>query len=469
MRKLVVLVLLLLTLVTSSPLHLRSLAQDGDTCPEFVASVFTDLEAVCVGLGRDRICYGHHLLTAEPHPDAESFVFESEGDLENVGAIQSLQLSAYDGTEETWGIAVMQLQATLLNSQPDNVTLLLFGNVEIENAGVSVPRSDVTITASNGLRVRSAPDSSANNVLTSLPAETVVTGIGRLADNSWLQVALPDGTTGWVSGEFVTVEGDLETLQVVEAAEAIPYHAPMQAFYLQTGADDRPCGEAPDSGLLIQTPDGAGEITFLINEVTIDLGSTAYLQINAQNEMVASVIEGRATVTVDATTVIVPAGSRVRIPLQNSVPTGDVFGPEPYDQDELSALPVVALPEEVEVATPLTEEEIAAASVPPSSGTTPGGTSPSGSFFPVAGIYNLVWSAGVSNQGQFTVIEPGVSFTMLILGGNPSPIPFTLVGGSTYASPVSPNSGLHYVFTFTSSTTFTGQIGDTTVTGVFAG
>ena len=53
---------------------------------------------------------------------------------------------------------------------------------------------------------------------------------------------------------------------------------PMQAFYLRTGIGDVACEEAPESGLLIQTPDGIDEVTFNVNGVDVQVGSTVLFQ-----------------------------------------------------------------------------------------------------------------------------------------------------------------------------------------------
>lgn len=151
----------------------------------------------------------------------------------------------------------------------------------------------------------------------------------------------------------------------VEIGQANPTDSsqfePMQAFYFTSGVDDSPCEEAPDSGILIQTPEGAGEITLLVNEVNIDLGSTAYLQAQPGAEMVVNTIEGQATITSAGTTVTSPAGTRVRIPLDTTgLASGAPGNPEPYVNANLQSLPVVLLSEQVAVAPALTQEEITA-------------------------------------------------------------------------------------------------------------
>jgi hypothetical protein len=127
--------------------------------------------------------------------------------------------------------------------------------------------------------------------------------------------------------------------------------APMQAFTFESAVADRSCQNAPDSGILVQTPEGAGEITLFVNEVIIDLGSTVYLQAEPANEMTVSVIDGQADVTAFGTTITAPAGSRTSIPLDaDGVAASAPVGPVPYTDAELQPLPVVLLSEPVAIA-----------------------------------------------------------------------------------------------------------------------
>jgi hypothetical protein len=144
----------------------------------------------------------------------------------------------------------------------------------------------------------------------------------------------------------------------------------MQAFYFQSGVGDAPCAEAPDSGILIQTPEGDAEISLTVNEVNIQLGSTIYMQAQPNDDMLVYVVEGRIEVEAQGTTVTAPAGTLVRIPMDsNLAPTGVPVGPEPYDSAAVANLPISLLPTTITIAEPLTEEEISAASGLPQSGT----------------------------------------------------------------------------------------------------
>jgi hypothetical protein len=136
----------------------------------------------------------------------------------------------------------------------------------------------------------------------------------------------------------------------------------MQAFYFKTGLSDAPCSAAPDSGILIQTPQGAGKINLTANDVEISLGSTAYVQAQASGFMTVSVVEGQGTVTAAGTTVSVPAGTRARVPLDNALQAnGAPIGPEPYDDARLAVLPIGLLTDAITITPALTVDALTTA------------------------------------------------------------------------------------------------------------
>ncbi|MBL8120180.1 MAG: hypothetical protein JNJ78_21790 [Anaerolineae bacterium] len=263
-------------------------AQDN-TCPEIVREALAATDSACSGTGRNQACYGNISLSAEPQDAAQSFNFSQPGDLVNIADVQRLILSPLDQVEAVWGVALMRVQANLPDTLPgQNVTFILFGDVEIENAV-----TDSTATQDTA----------------------------------------------------------------------------MQAFYFKTGLNDAPCEQAPDSGILIQTPEGAGRINLTINNANIELGSTAYLQAQPGGDMTISLVEGEAEVESNGVAVIVPAGTYTTIPLDDDLnAAGEPAPAEPYDADSLAALPLALMPQQIEIAPPL--EVIAEATAPVGAGFT---------------------------------------------------------------------------------------------------
>lgn len=241
-------------------------AQDA-ACPIFVREALDLVDQRCDGTDRNQACYGYANIEAEPQDSVTILQFESPGDIEDLALIKALQTSALAVPDE-WGVALLRVQANLPDSLPgQNVTILLFGNVRVEDAR----------------------------------------------------------------------DTDDETTR------------PMQAFYFQSGVGESPCLEAPQDGILVQTPEGAGRIELSVNNAVIDLGSSAFLQADPGAQMRVAVLEGDGVITTAESTVAVPAGQQALLDLDED---GLALGPiavEPYDPEEFKALPINILPREIEV------------------------------------------------------------------------------------------------------------------------
>lgn len=167
-----------------------------------------------------------------------------------------------------------------------------------------------------------------------------------------LQASLPDT----LPGQNVTfiLFGDT----VIENA-ATDQQNPMQAFYLKSGIGDSTCASAPESGLLVQTPAGVGEVRFNINGIDVAVGSTVMFQATPSDRMIVRTIEGAATLTIDGFLYPVIAGTQLQIPID------DDFSPDmaqislmPYDLEQVESLPITLLERSIEIADPLTEAQV---------------------------------------------------------------------------------------------------------------
>lgn len=340
---------------------LAAYAQES-LCPSIVETALSATSGACEGTGRNQTCYGNIMLEVEPQAGVE-IAFSRQGDIVDVAAIRMLTLSSMDTDSGEWGVALMRVQANLPNTLPgQNVTLLLFGDVEIDNA--VAPAAELVqfnVTASGNINIRSGPSTSAG-ILGGLAAGESVTANGRLEDGSWLRIERSDGSVGWVFAELVTSEEDVNTLAIVTPTDELAgeaQYAPMQAFYFRSGVGDAPCQEAPNSGILIQTPQGAGEINLVVNEVNITLGSTVFLQAQAPGEMTVNGIEDKARVEAFDMDQTVVAGTRVRVPLDEDRAASGPPGPlEPLDLQSVQSLPLQLLERPVSLPVPLTQAEI---------------------------------------------------------------------------------------------------------------
>jgi hypothetical protein len=346
---------------------LAVLAQES--CPTIVQSALKAVDQACLATGRNQACYGNIQLIAESQTGVSDLAFKQRGDIADVAKIKTITLSALNAQTDEWGVALMKLQANLSDTLPgQNVTLLLFGDVEITDARASEPPPVLLdVTAASNANMRGGPSTSAT-VVGALKKGQALKADGRNEAADWLRIQLEGGKVGWVATRLVTVSGDVNTLPVTEASDmqavaAASHFGPMQSFYFKSGVGDAPCAEAPDSGILIQTPEGAGEIKLSVNGVDVALASTGYFQAQPAGEMTISLIEGQGRITSQNVTRTVPAGSRVRVPLDaNLTASGPPSEPEPYNNADLAALPVSHMPRAVEVAAALTQAELDALS-----------------------------------------------------------------------------------------------------------
>ncbi|MCB9457611.1 MAG: hypothetical protein H6671_16620 [Anaerolineaceae bacterium] len=144
-----------------------------------------------------------------------------------------------------------------------------------------------------------------------------------------LQANLPDTLPG--QNVTMLLIGDID----LRNATAEGY-SPLQAFYFSSGMGDSQCAEAPESGILIQTPKGQGQIAFRVNNVDIALGSTAFLQAAAGDALYVNLLEGQATVTAFDEAQTVLAGEMLSVPLDaNLDASGPPTAPSPYAEENI--------------------------------------------------------------------------------------------------------------------------------------
>ncbi len=248
----------------------RALAQSD--CPVLVQDALDSVLTSCNGVGRNQVCYGNLSLHATQQPDAPTFKFDAVGDIVDVTHLQTLKLDALDETRGVWGLAMMQLQANIPDTLPgQNVTFLMFGDVEIENTAA--------------------------------------------ADQN-----------------------------------------PMQAFYLRSGVGDADCQQAPESGVLIQTPHGVKSVSFNINGVDIEVGSTIMLQAQPAGDFTIRTLEGAAVVTMNGRAYPVIAGTEMSLPLDDQLhASGLPSMPVPLSETVIESLPLAPLPRAIPPAAPLSD------------------------------------------------------------------------------------------------------------------
>ncbi len=327
-------------------------------CPTLVQQALAATEDMCQTTGQNQACYGNVRLQAKPNPRVTDFIFDRPGDRVELRDIKSLQLSPMTPDTGEWGVALMHIQANLPATHDKNVMLLAFGDVAIENTAPLPTEADVQVITDVAVNVRWLPNVNAGAVAVLQPGQKV-SAVERLLDSSWLRINLPDsGETGWVKGDLVESMVDLSTLNV--AAGNQPNYRPMQAFTFSSGTNDEKCAEIPKDGLIIQTPEGAGEIRLWINQVMVKMGSTVYFQAEPGEAMIVTTLEGHATVQALGVTYTAVAGTSVRIPMDEALkPSAPPTLPESYQLDDLQSLPIASLERDIVIHEPLTEEAVA--------------------------------------------------------------------------------------------------------------
>jgi hypothetical protein len=333
-------------------------ATQAEVCTQVVKEALEATNKVCDAATRNQACYGHLSLEAQPQDTAKPFKFDSVGDRVDVSQLKSLRLSPMDLDKGNWGVALMRLKANIPNSQPNaNVSLLLFGDVEIENAIETPVLMEAGSTSPSNLNVRRRPLEDAFVIGTIKPGETVVVR-GISEDRLWYYIDMPDKSArGWVNRNLMNLHGDENLLKTVKPG--LTQYGPMQAFYLRTGKDVSSCDKAPNDGILVQTPEGVAEVRLWINEVKIRLGSTAYIQAEPGKQMKVSTVEGKAKVEALGIEYTAPAGTSVTIPMKQDLqPAAPPSPPVPYKTTEVQNLPVKNLSRPIEVAAPKPTDEI---------------------------------------------------------------------------------------------------------------
>ena len=111
-------------------------AQDN-TCPAIVQHALSATDNACANTGRNEACYGNFQI--DPTLADNTLIFQQAGDRVDLTAIEALRLSPLDTANNIWGVALMSVQADIPDTVPgQNVSFLLFGDVEIQNAGTAM-------------------------------------------------------------------------------------------------------------------------------------------------------------------------------------------------------------------------------------------------------------------------------------------------------------------------------------------
>jgi len=232
----------------------------GASCEVYMSAVVAEVDRQCQNTARNELCYGSRDIQAQ-YANAGAAPFNQPGDIIPVTDLQSLQLSQLNEATNTWGVALMQLQANLPNTLPgQNVTVLLFGDVTItpdQQVAAGAPLQAFYFTTGIG-------DSACEDVPDDGIAIRTPSGAGAIqltVNGVELQIASTVYITQSADQtlDFTTVEG----VVVVEALGGVQVATENRRVRVPINADLRPSGEpqAPEEIDPAQLPIPVREVT----------------------------------------------------------------------------------------------------------------------------------------------------------------------------------------------------------------
>lgn len=354
-------------------------------CPNQVQGAFNATKLICEGLQDGEACLGNGIVEASPREGVSDFAFGQPADKTALVNVQSLKLRTLDTENALWAVTSAKNLLSTTNDQSVAVTMIAFGDVTItDDSDIQQPVSgnvrNGTVIADFGLIIRRAPDAT-GAAIWQLRSGEVVQVTGQLGDKTWYRVVVPNGfgTSGWVYAPYLDVSGDLTTLQFVDVNSVVPTAIPqatiefrtMQAFTLSSAVTDVSCVDTPNSGVLLQSPDGvSSSVRTRVNGAEIDFNGTIYLQAQANAVLSVIVLEGEAAFNVDGNRSEVVSGQVVNIGVDANLSANSAPIPDLADTSRLSSLPFALLPRPIALAGDIaqalpTEAPIEAATTAP--------------------------------------------------------------------------------------------------------
>jgi hypothetical protein len=289
-------------------------------CPDLLETALQSVEDNCAGLGRNEVCYGYNNVQASFISEVAEDFFSQVSDKSPVAELASVQTLPMNTETGQWGVAVMNLQANVPNTLPGtNVTFVLLGDVEVENAvapeDAFVPSDGIGVSlAVESANLRSGAGLTFNVVGGVLQDETLIAD-GVSEDGEWLRV-VKNGRPAWLHRSLVVENAEIETLPVLTDELRMP----MQAFYLRTGLSRTECVEVPDNLLVVQGPENL-RVQLSINGANVSLGSTgAFSTIEVDGQLFLELVVFDGSFEIDGT--LVRAGQRTVMCLDNESSRG---------------------------------------------------------------------------------------------------------------------------------------------------
>jgi uncharacterized protein YraI len=319
-------------------------------CPAAVQQAIESATTACSALTRNTACYGNNRVIATDFEGESINDFDLPGSIIDLFNLGGLATFPFDAEANTWGVALLAIQADLPDTLPgQNVTLVVFGDVSLENEvtpGQIVTPQSITGTSTSNPNLRLGPGTNFA-IVGSLSAGDKVNIIGRSEANDWLQLLI-DNEVRWVAERFITITEDLLTLPVADtSANPQLYSQPLQAFRIRSTPRGSQCEEVPNDGVVVQAPTDT-KVNFLVNGIEMTVGSTALLRPGATDDSLEiETLAGSIGLKSGGVETVVQPGYGVDATAGNA--PGTV---EQYTYEEVRSLPLALLPEEVNAPPP---------------------------------------------------------------------------------------------------------------------
>lgn len=323
-------------------------AQEGnEECKAIIRDALIQTVVNCAGNETGNVCYGFPEIDSVLQEDIDADTFDEPG--ETVAAIDVITLRpaaiTLTTTDDTWGIVVMNILASLPSGMPDDVVVIGFGGLEIESdvrvneafIPLEVPFS-FTTTAAGELRETNLTPPAKSDLIGQIASGTSLKADAVNQDGQWIRVLIGE-QPGWLSVD--AFDGlDISSLPLLKDGQL----SPMQAFYLRTGIDAETC--APNaSWVLIQAPKDTS-VDMILYDVPMRIEGTALLRTLPPGEPVGPQMQlaslyGLVTARPDTNEeIIVPAGYTLLIGLGPDFVSLGIEG----DDDERSGTKIFGEP-----------------------------------------------------------------------------------------------------------------------------
>ncbi len=329
-------------------------AAQGEACPALQQNAAAQVVSVCAEQAAGSLCHGQATVTPVlRRSTVRAGALDAPGDALPIADVDWLSVSSVD---KTWGMARARFPAYSDDSlEPRDSALLAFGNVALffpEPVELPAPLAAIRVTASQGANLREQPDTE-SPIIARLALSRELKAIGRHAGGDWLLVYATPEQRGWISQSVVSQPRERLPARDAHAETASLWRAG-QRFDFHSGLDDAPCDNAPESGILLQTPKAGSPIPFMINGARLMLGGTAWLQAQVSDGMRVHLLDGAAWLSTAGASVKLASGKVANVALERTAegdlaPADAPTAPIAYAYHELTKLPIAALPQETRV------------------------------------------------------------------------------------------------------------------------